>query len=58
MVFEEALTEYLIDGLGEALAEVETPALPHPLAVDRYVALSALQKAIRRGDEDLVSIPE
>ena len=53
MVFAEALTEYLIDGLGEALAKVETPAPPIPLAVDRYIAMSALQKAIRRGDENL-----
>ncbi len=35
MVFNEALTEYLIDGLSEALAEVETPTPPVPLAVDR-----------------------
>jgi hypothetical protein len=53
MVFAEALTEYLIGGLGEALAKVETPAPPIPLATDRYVALSAQQKAVRRGDEDL-----
>jgi replication-associated recombination protein RarA len=53
MVFEEAHNEYLIDGLAEALAKAETPAPPIPLAVDRYVAMSALQKAIRRGDEEL-----
>ncbi len=53
MVFAEALTEYLIDGLSEALAKADEPAPPVPLAVDRYIALSALQKAIRRGHEDL-----
>ena len=53
MVFAEALNEYLIDGLSEALTEAKTPTLPVPLAVDRYVALSALQKGIRRGEEDL-----
>jgi hypothetical protein len=53
MVFNEALTEYLIDGLSEALAKVDDPTPPIPLAVDRYVALSAFQKAIRRGNEDL-----
>ena len=53
MVFNEALTEYLIDGLSEALAGADTPTPPVPLAADRYVALSAMQKAIRRGDEDL-----
>ncbi len=53
MVFAEALSEYLIDGLSEALARAEEPAPPIPLAVDRYVALSAMQKAIRRGHEGL-----
>jgi len=53
MVFNEAISEYLIDGLSEALAKVDTPTPPVPLAVDRYVALSALQKAIRRGNEKL-----
>jgi len=53
MVFNEALTEYLIDGLSEALAGVDEPTPPVPLAADRYVALSAMQKAIRRGDENL-----
>ena len=53
MVFAEALIDYLIDGLSEALTKAETPTPPIPLATDRYVALSALQKAIRRGDEDL-----
>ena len=42
MSFAEALTEYLIDGLSEALAKVETPTPPVPLAADRYLALSAL----------------
>ena len=31
MVFAEALTEYLIDGLSEALAQAEEPAPPVPL---------------------------
>jgi hypothetical protein len=53
MVFAEALSEYLIDGLSEALAKVEEPTPPIPLAADRYIALSALQKAIRRGEEEL-----
>ncbi len=53
MVFAEALTEYLIDGLSEALAKAEEPAPPIPLIADRYVALSALQKAIRRGHQEL-----
>ena len=53
MVFAEALTEYLIDGLSEALAKAEEPTPPIPLAADRYIALSALQKAIRRGHEEL-----
>jgi replication-associated recombination protein RarA len=53
MVFPEALTEYLMDGLSEALANAHISAPPIPLATDRYIALSALQKAIRRGNEDL-----
>ncbi len=53
MVFAEALTEYLINGLSEALAKAEEPARPIPLIADRYVALSALQKAIRRGHQEL-----
>ena len=53
MVFAEALTEYLMDGLSEALAEEDEPTPPVPLVADRYIALSALQKAIRRGHEDL-----
>jgi hypothetical protein len=53
MVFAEALTEYLADGLSEALAKAEKLTRPDPLPTDRYVALSALQKAIRRGEEDL-----
>ncbi len=53
MVFAEALSEYLMDGLSEALAQADEPTPPVPLAVDRYVALSALQKAIRRGEEEL-----
>ena len=53
MVFAEALTEYLINGLSEALAKAEEPTPPIPLAADRYIALSALQKAIRRGEEEL-----
>jgi len=53
MVFAEALTEYLIYGLGDALGEVDEPAPPVPLVTNRYIALSALQKAIRRGHEDL-----
>ena len=53
MVFAEALTEYLIDGLSEALAKADDPTPPIMLAADRYVALSTLQKAIRRGEEAL-----
>ena len=53
MVFAEALTEYLIDGLSEAIAKAENPTPPILLAADRYIALSAMQKAIRRGHEDL-----
>ena len=53
MVFTEALTEYLIDGLADGLAEFDEPDRPIPLAVDRYIALSAFQKAIRRRNEDL-----
>ncbi len=53
MVFAEALTEYLIDGLSEALAELEEPTPPVPLVADRYVLLSAMQKSIRRGHENL-----
>lgn len=45
MVFAEALTEYLTAGLSEALAKAEKPTPPNPLPTDRYVALSALQKA-------------
>ncbi len=56
MVFAEALTEYLIDGLSEALAKADEPTPPVPLVADRYVLLSALQKAIRRGEEDLAAI--
>jgi hypothetical protein len=36
-----------------AYTEVEEPTPPAPLAADRYVALSAMQKAIRRDHEDL-----
>ena len=39
------------------LAKADEPAPPVPLAADRYVALSTLQKAIRRGEEDLALIP-
>jgi len=53
MVFTEALTEYLIDGIADGLAGADSPTRPIPLAADRYIALSALQKAIRRGNEDL-----
>jgi len=53
MVFAEALNEYLIDGLSEAIAKAEEATPPVPLAADRYIALSALQKAIRRGEEEL-----
>ena len=53
MVFAEALTEYLIDGLADGLAHTDEPTRPIPLAVDRYIALSAFQKAIRRGNEEL-----
>ena len=53
MVFAEALTEYLMDGLSEALAKADEPTPPVPLVADRYVALSTLQKAIRRGHEEL-----
>jgi hypothetical protein len=53
MVFAEAINEYLVTGLSEALAKADTPTPPVPLVADRYVVLSALQKAIRRGDEDL-----
>ena len=41
MVFAEALSEYLIDGLSEALAKVDTPTPPIPLVADRYIALRA-----------------
>jgi hypothetical protein len=41
MVFAEALSEYLIDGLSEALAQADEPTPPVPLVADRYVALSA-----------------
>ncbi len=53
MVFAEAINEYLVTDLEEALAQAEEPTPPIPLAADRYVALSAMQKAIRRGHEDL-----
>ncbi len=53
MAFPEALSEYLVTGLEEALAKAKEPTPPIPLATDRYVGLSALQKAIRRGEEDL-----
>ena len=53
MVFAEALTEYLIDGLADGLAHTDEPTRPIPLAVDRYIALSAFQKAVRRGNEEL-----
>ena len=53
MIFSEALSAYLIDGLSEVLAKADEPTPPVPLAADRYVALSALQKSIRRGHEDL-----
>ena len=53
MVFAEALTEYLIDGLSEALAQEDEPTPPVPLVADRYVLLSAMQKSIRRGHENL-----
>ena len=51
MVFNEALTEYLVTGLEEALAASEPHPFPEPLTADRYVAMSALQKAIRRGNQ-------
>jgi hypothetical protein len=51
MVFAEALNEYLITGLEEALAASEPRAFPEALTADRYVAMSALQKAIRRGNQ-------
>ena len=53
MVFAEALSEYLIDGLSEGLAKEDEPTPPVPLVADRYVALSTLQKSIRRGNENL-----
>ncbi len=53
MVFAEALSEYLTDGLSEGLAKEDEPTPPVPLVADRYVALSTLQKSIRRGHEDL-----
>ncbi len=53
MVFAEALEEYLVGGLSDAIAQAEEPAPPVPLVADRYVALSALQKAIRRGHQEL-----
>ena len=51
MVFAEALTEYLITGLSERIAETESYPFPDTLHADRYLAMSALQKAIRRGNE-------
>jgi hypothetical protein len=47
MVFAEALTEYLIDGLSEALAQADEPTPPVPLVADRYIALSAQRKRSR-----------
>ena len=51
MVFAEALTEYLITGLSERISETEAHPFPDALNADRYLAMSALQKAIRRGNE-------
>ncbi len=51
MVFAEALTEYLITGLSERISETEAHPFPDALHADRYLAMSALQKAIRRGNE-------
>ncbi len=51
MVFAEALTEYLIAGLSERISETESHPFPDTLHADRYLAMSALQKAIRRGNE-------
>ncbi len=45
MVFAEALTEYLMDGLSEALAKADEPTPPVPLVADRYIALSAPRPA-------------
>ena len=53
MVFAEALSEYLTDGLSEGLAKEDKPTPPVPLVADRYVALSTLQKSIRRGHQEL-----
>ncbi|HUS95397.1 MAG TPA: hypothetical protein VMX97_01515 [Hyphomicrobiaceae bacterium] len=53
MVFNEALAEYLTTGLEEALASSEPHPFPEPLSADRYVAMSALQKAIRRGNQPI-----
>ena len=36
MVFAEALTEYLIDGLSEALAKADEPTPPAPLQAQLY----------------------
>lgn len=53
MVFEHALTEYLVEGLRDALsAPRELPSIT-PMPVDQYIAMSALQKAIRRDRPDI-----
>jgi len=53
MVFTAALYEYLAEGLADAVRRHELKHPIQPLAVDRYVAMSALQKAVRRGRTDL-----
>lgn len=53
MVFEHALTEYLVDGLRDALSAPREFPPTTPMPVDQYIAMSALQKAIRRDRPDV-----
>ncbi len=53
MVFTAALYEYLAEGLADAVRQHEPKHPIQPLPIDRYVAMSALQKAVRRGRTDL-----
>jgi replication-associated recombination protein RarA len=41
------------DQLLESVAQHSTPLIPDPLPISPWVAMSLLQKAIRRGEENL-----
>lgn len=49
-MLENIWTDFLLEQLTEAVGEYKSPPHEHPLLPDQWVALSLLQKAIRRGD--------